>query len=124
MPEPHRLNETAVAIGEMREFMAHTRRTMDLSQETLAHLTEQQRIHAMEQKAIGEKLESTRSDVCEIKDSMQQLIIDKHTQKASRKARVGGAVAVVTGVGVVLALLSEDTMALIASIKSFLSVAI
>lgn len=92
------IDDTSLALGEMREFMSHTRRQGDETQATLReHDKMLQQLHK-DQSLILQTQSTTSEDVGEIKVNLQKLC-DAHTaKKISRKAKLKGA-----GIGALIA---------------------
>lgn len=124
MSDNQHLSETAVTIGEMREFMRHTRQQVDGITVTLKTLAERQGQHADQQTRLVERQSELCRNMKALKTSVDTLVMDGHTRKVSMKSKVVGATFTLAGIGVLGAVLSGDVATLIASLKTFLSVVI
>lgn len=89
-PQPRRIDHTSLALGEMREFMTHSRQQMDKVDTKLGEHSDC--LHHLKVASDKSMLfhDQTRQDVGEIKESLSLLVDHHHKKKVSRKSIIKG----------------------------------
>lgn len=90
LSQPRRIDHTSLALGEMREFMTHSRQQMDKATDRLEEHSEC--LHHLKVASDKSMLyhNQTRQDVGEIKQSLSLLVDHHHKKKISRKSILKG----------------------------------
>lgn len=104
--------------------MRHTRRQVDHITVSLQDLSERQRQHAEQQNTLVNKQDQLCNDVRDMKSHVYTLVNERNNKSLSTKAKVAGASLALTGLALLLSLLSGDVSNLLVSLKNFLGVLI
>lgn len=88
--QPRSIDNTSMALGEMREFMTHHRRQMDQVTERLEEHSNSLHHLRVAQDNSMKFHDQTRQDVGDIKESLSVLVEHHQKRKVSRKSIVKG----------------------------------